>query len=154
MIAIVAAMTRGRVIGIGDSLPWNIPDETRHYRKLVNGKTIILGRKTFEAMKGNLPGLNKIVISRSTVQVEGAELCGTFEEALEKSRAYGSDAFVLGGQSIFELAMPYADMMFISYIKKDYEGDRFFPEIDPADWNVESRQDFAEFEYVVYSRKR
>ncbi|MGD0331043.1 MAG: dihydrofolate reductase [Nitrososphaeria archaeon] len=152
MISLVAAMTRSKVIGNDDKLPWHIPKEMQRYKKLVAGGTVILGRKTFESMK-NIPGKHAILISRSIESVKGAEVCKSISEALKKARSYAdADVFIIGGASIFEHTIGIADRMYLSYIKKEYAGNKFFPSFDLSEWELESREDFPEFEYVVYSR--
>ena len=84
----------------------------------------------------------------------GIDVCKTIDEALEKARSYGKDIFIIGGSSIYKQTMPLADKMYISYVKKEYDGDVFFPEFDENAWNVENREDYPEFELVVYARKK
>ncbi len=154
LITIVAAMTKERVIGNGNGLPWHIPEEIRHYRAIIEGKIVIMGGKTYELMKKNLPGRNNIVISRALTSIDGIDLCTDINSALKKAASYGDDIFIIGGASVFEQTIGIADRMSLSEIKKSYEGDKFFPEFSKENWTVESREDFAEFEYVVYARKR
>lgn len=156
MIIIVAALTKERVIGRGNALPWRIPEEMKHFRSIVNGKTMLMGRATFESMKGMLAsvGGHSIVLTNSKMELKDADACGNLEEALDKGEEYGEDIYVVGGQSIFEQTIEIADMMCLSYIDGNYAGDKFFPSIDTGIWRVESRERFKEFEYVVYSRRR
>lgn len=154
MISIIAAMTRNRVIGIGENkLPWRIDEEVRVYRNIIQGSTVIMGRSTFNAYGKPIPGCNNIVVSHSMPKTEGVDVCGSFEEAIEKANGYGKETFVLGGAAIFAAALPVADRMIISYIKRDYPGDKFFPEFDLNDWEVERRHDYYEFQQVIYLRR-
>ncbi len=153
LIILVAAMTRSRVIAKNNKLPWRIKEEGEHYLGLVKGKTIIVGRRTFELMKKPIPGSHLIVLSGSNSPVKGAEVFKTLDGALARSKKYGDDVYVIGGANVFSETIGIADKMCLSYIKKNYEGDKFFPEINMDQWMVESREDFPEFEYVVYLRK-
>ncbi len=151
-VNIIAALTEDRVIGIDNALPWRIPEDLKNFKRLTSGNTVVMGRKTFESIGKPLPDRNNIVISRSLNSVEGAVVCSSFEEALEKAKSFNVDVFIIGGASIYELALPLADKMFLSFVKGQYEGDTFFPVFDESDWIVDSREDYGEFELVVYSR--
>ncbi len=154
MISLVAAMTRTHVIGKGDRLPWSIKEEVKHYRHIVKGKTVIMGRRTFEMMKGNLPGSHNIVVAHDALEYPRTKSCQTVEDAIRLAKSYSTAVYILGGQSIFEQALPFADTMQLSFIKKNYEGDKFFPKFSMKEWRVESREDFLEFEYVIFKRIR
>ncbi|HUB92651.1 MAG TPA: dihydrofolate reductase [Candidatus Saccharimonadales bacterium] len=152
MISIICAMTRKRVIGIGGRLPWNIPEETALFRRITLGSTMIMGRKTFEET-GILGGRKSIVVTRTVDRIAGVVVCRSLEEAIEKARAYHREIFIIGGGEIFSEAIGLADRMYLSYIKKDYQGDTFFPKFDRRDWVAESRKDYKEFRHVVYLRR-
>lgn len=153
MIIIIVAMTMKGVIGRDNKLPWNIPEEMAHFRKLTQGSTVVMGRKTFESIGRPLPNRNNIIISRSELSIKGADVCHTVEEALNKAKSYNRDTFIIGGANIFEQTMPLADKMYISYIKKDYGGNIYFPAFDKSEWVIEKREDHPNFEFVVYRRK-
>lgn len=154
MIILVAAMTKDRVIGVDDSIPWHIPEEIRHYRSIVSAGTVVMGGGTYRLMKNSLPGKHNIAISKSLGITRGIDVCGSVEDALQKAGSYGDDVFVVGGQSIFEQTIGSADMMELSFIKKDYQGNKFFPQFNPNEWKVEREEDFPDFKFTVYSRKR
>jgi dihydrofolate reductase len=154
MIILVAAMTRDRVIGDGNKIPWNIPAEIEHFRGIVRGKTIVMGRITFDSMPHPYQNCHEIVVTTSQMRTEYADVCPTIEIAIKQAQSYGPDVYIIGGQTIFEQTIGMADMMCLSFIKSSYDGDRFFPKFDPAQWTVKSREDFPEFEYAVYARKR
>ncbi|HLC64659.1 MAG TPA: dihydrofolate reductase [Candidatus Nanoarchaeia archaeon] len=152
---IVAAMTRKRIIGKNNQLPWDIPEEMKHFRSLTKGGICIMGRRTFESIGSKpLPNRKLIVVSHSLGPVEGVDVCKTVEEAVKKAKSYDGPIFILGGAQIYEKTIPIADKMYISYIKKGYEGDTYFPEFDEDDWKVERREDHQDFEFVVYARKK
>ncbi len=155
MISLVAAMTRKRVIGIGNRLPWHIESESKHYEDIVRGKTIIMGRRVYLATKrnGRLQGLHNIVLTRSGMYAEDLDICHSLDEAISKGFEYGPDIYIIGGESVFKDAISKADTMLLSFIKSDYQGDRFFPKFSESEWEAKSREDFPEFEYVVYVRK-
>ena len=151
---IIAAMTKDRVIGKDNSLPWHIPEEMKHFRKLTLGNTVIMGSKTFASMSSKpLPNRNNIVLSSSLRPTEGIDVCRTIQEAVEKAKSYGKEIFVIGGSSIYRQTIPLADKMYLSYIKKYYEGDTFFPAFDESEWEIETKEEHEAFDVVVYVRK-
>ncbi len=153
LIILIAAMTHKRVIANEKGLPWHIKDEIRHYRDIIKGKTIISGRKTFDEM-GKPIGSHTIVVSHSDISVKGVIAVKTLDEALKIAKEYGRDVYVIGGASIFSQTINIADKLYVSLIKGDYKGDKYFPRIDASKWSVERKEIFPEFEYRVYKRKR
>ena len=151
---LIAALTRDRVIGKDGRMPWPTSVEAWHFRKLTLGHTLVMGRKTF-ASTGRLKKRKTLIVSRSLpADTKGVDVCRTLEEALEKARSYGKDIFIAGGAEIYRQALPLADRLDLSYIKKDYEGDTFFPEFDPKEWEITREEDHPDFTFVVYRRAR
>jgi dihydrofolate reductase len=154
VIILIAALTRARVIGKGNRMPWHISEEFKHFRRLTTGHTLIWGRKTFESA-GRLPKRHIIVVSRSLAgDTEGVDVCRTLDEAIQKARSYGKDIFVAGGAEVYRQALPLADRLYLSYVKRDYDGDAYFPEFDPREWEVVREEDHPEFVFVEYRRSR
>src|SRR3989338_3726055 len=154
MIAIVVAMTKkGKVIGKDGKLPWDIPGELDHFRKLTRNGVIIMGRKTYDSIGYPLPGRSNIVVSRSASSIPGCEVAGSVQEAVEKAGKHNKDVFIIGGAQIAKESFHIADTMLLSYIKKEYEVDTFFPDFDSSQWTITDKQEFQDFEFVVY-RKR
>ena len=156
MIIIVCAMTKGRhVIGKDNTLPWDIPEEMQHFRSLTKDSTVIMGRKTFESIDSKpLPKRNNIVISSTLEEKEGIYIFPMLKEGIEKAKEFGKEIFILGGHGIFKEGLQFADKMYLSFIKKEYDGDVLFPEFDEGEWEIEKRENHEEFEFVVYSRKK
>ena len=154
MKAIIAAMTKERVIGRDNKLPWNIPEDLINFKRLTLNNTVIMGRKTYESIPKKfrpLPKRHNIILSRSMNAI-GIDVARSFEEALRIADSYGNDIFFIGGPEIYRQALSFADTMFISYIKKNYEGDTYFPKFDQKNWRIEERHDFADFELIVYKK--
>ena len=153
MIAIIVAMTKDRIIGVDNKLPWDIPEDLKNFKKLTSGNTVIMGRKTFDSIGRPLPNRNNIVVTKSKDDIYGVDIAHDIQEALEKAQSYEKDVFIIGGSSIYRQMLRFADKMFISFIKKKVEGDAYFPEINKDDWQQEERKQFPEFDFVVYRRK-
>ncbi len=146
---IVAAVAENGVIGDGASLPWeSIPADKRQYRTLVADAPVVLGRRTFEFMRDDLPGDWQVVLSRSRsdFDIESAHQADSVSEATQLLEANGAEtAYVLGGEAIYELFLPHADRMLISRIQGEYEGDAHFPEWDEAHWELVESIPFERF---------
>ncbi|MDA0748449.1 MAG: dihydrofolate reductase [bacterium] len=151
---LVAAMTEDRVIGKNNSMPWHISEESRLFRKLTRGGTVLMGRTTFESLGSRpLSKRNNIVISRTLPEQEGIHVCRTVEEAVEKAAAFPNPIYSIGGAEIYRQTLPLADALYISYIKKNYDGDTHFPDFDKNEWEIEKEEDHDEFVFVIYKKK-
>ena len=151
---IIAAMTKDRVIGKENKLIWNIPVDLKNFRNITSGNTVIMGRKTFESIGNPLPNRHNIVVSSSMQHVDGIDVCKDIKEALAKAKEYGKEIFIIGGSSIYRQTVPFADKMYISWVKKYYHGDAYFPDFDIVEWEVIEEKNFPEFDFVVYKRRK
>ena len=93
------------------------------------------------------------VMFSENYKAKGGEVVYSLEEALSLVKNKEGEAFIFGGAEIFKLGIPYADKMYLSYIKQEYEGDTFFPNFNKEQWEIESTQDYPEFEFVILKRK-
>jgi dihydrofolate reductase len=153
-VIIVGAMSRDRVIGRGDGMPWDVPEEYAHFLRLVEGQTIIIGRRSYEIFGESLTSAHTVVVSRSATTLPGATVVPTIEDAVREARSLGGTVFSAGGASVYAQTLPLADAMYLSYIKGHYTGDAYFPEFSDREWAVERREDHPRFEFVVYRRTR
>ena len=129
MISIIVAMDKNRGIGFHGKLLTHIPDDLKHFKKLTDGHTVIMGRKTFDSLpNGPLQNRRNIVISRKTKSIDGCEVYDNIDEALA---SISSDelGFVIGGQEIYEQCIYRCDSLIITHIDKVYHSDTKFPEI-------------------------
>ena len=138
----VAAIDENGLIGRDGELPWpSIPADKRQYRERVAGHPVILGRRTFESMREDLPGSHQIVVSRSreSFPESTATVVSSPEEAIEAAdELVGKDgtAYVLGGGTIYELFQPHVDRLVLSHVHGSYEGDSHFPDFEEDEWTV------------------
>jgi len=148
-IALIWAMSRNRVIGKDNQLPWRLPDDLRFFKSTTLGAPIIVGRLTFESAGGALPGRTNIVVTSGDLaaaqQADNVVIARSIEEALELGRKdaikNGSErCFVCGGSAIYAAALPVADELLVTRVDVTLEGDAFFPEYDPAPWQLVSEQ--------------
>lgn len=151
MIGMIWAEDRGGVMGDGERMLWHVPADFRHFRAVTIGHPIIMGRKSYDAMGGGLPGRRNIVISRETdLELPDAEVYGSFDSALGAA-TQTQDVWVIGGRQIFDLAMPIADELVVTELDftantGNIAADKlvYAPEIDPAVWILDSaRSDYG-----------
>lgn len=134
MISLIAAMGRNRVIGQNNTLPWRLPADMRHFRRVTLGKPVLMGRKTFESLGRPLAGRTNIIITRDTTYAApDCRVVHSVDEAL--MAASGSDEImVLGGADIFAQFLPHAARLYLTCVHGDFDGDAFFPPYDPDAW--------------------
>jgi len=153
-VIMICALAKNRVIGKDNKLLWHIPEDLQNFKRLTLGNTVIMGLRTFESI-GNKPfsGRNNIVLNFIREEIPGVTVCTSIPEALDKAREFGKEIFIGGGASIYKQFLPFADKMYLSYVKKEYEGDVYFPEFSELEWEEIRREDHEEFEFVEYERK-
>lgn len=166
-ISFVVAVAENGVIGRDGDLPWKLSTDLKRFKALTIGKPLIMGRKTFESIGSRpLPGRPHIIITRSPdFRAEGVEVAASLEAAIargkELARELGVDEVVVGGGGeIFKLAMPLVEIMHVTHVESDMEGDAYFPTIDPEVFVKTEENHFPAGEkdshatrYAVYHRK-
>lgn len=139
IISFVAAMSRNRVIGKNNALPWSMPADMKRFRDVTRGKPVIMGRKTFESIGHPLPDRTNIIITHDTgFTADGCTIAHSLEEAIT-SVGEAEEAMVIGGSSVFQQFLPYAKRMYLTIIDEDIEGDALFPEFDKNEWREQER---------------
>ncbi len=139
MLSLIVAIARQNVIGHQGGMPWHLPAELAYFKRITMGHPIIMGRKTYESIGRPLPGRRNIVVTRNAdFHVEGTEVAHSLDAAI--GACTGSDAFVIGGATLYIDALARADKLFITEIDAAVPGDTFFPKIDPQQWRETSRE--------------
>ncbi len=164
-LCLVVAAAENGVIGRNNQLPWYLPEDLKHFKRVTLGKPVIMGRKTWESIGRPLPGRTNIVITRQPDYLaEGARVVDSLEAALELAEGValidGADeVMVIGGADIYRLALPRADRVYLTEVHAEVEGDAFFPDWDRSHWREVSRErqparDESEYAYsfVTYER--
>jgi dihydrofolate reductase len=135
-------MTHNRVIGRDNSLPWRLPADLQHFKRLTIGKPIIMGRKTWESLPGVLPNRRHIVVTRqSDYQPEQADTASNLQQAI-KLAGDVDEVMIVGGATLYKIALPIADRLYMTLVDADIEGDASFPEFDLSLWQEVSRDHF------------
>ena len=160
MIAIIAAYDKNRLIGKDGGMPWHIPGELKRFRQLTENNVVIMGRRTYESLDGPLPGRINIVLSRSKVFTgENLYTAQSITQAIEMcTENWGDkDVFIGGGAQLYRRMLKDVDMMFITEIDAEFEGDTYFPQFDESLFTkkIESHHESTvPYTYVTYIRRR
>jgi len=134
-VVLVAAMGRNRVIGLDGGMPWHLPADLKHFKRVTLGHPVIMGRKTFESIGRPLPGRRNVIVSRSLANPpDGCLLARSLDEAL--ADCSGARAMVIGGGELYRAALPLAGGMELTLIDANPEGDTRFPRWVRADWRL------------------
>jgi len=154
-VVIIAAMAENRVIGKDNALPWSLKEDMAHFRELTKGWPCIMGRKTWGSLpKKPLPGRLNIVVS-SSVPADGSvpnvKFFPSLPSAIEHCAGY-EKIFICGGEAIYRQALALANKIELTLIHRQYEGDAFFPEIDPSLWAPINTVDFDTFSFITYTK--
>ena len=141
MVSIVVAVADNRVIGQQGELPWHLPADLRHFKTLTLGHPIVMGRRTYDSIGRPLPKRRNIVVTRQLDwTAPGCEVAHTLTEALDLARQTDEEVFVIGGGEIYREALPGADVVHLTEVHHDFEGDAFFPDLSPGEWREETRE--------------
>jgi dihydrofolate reductase len=123
----IVAMTRNRVIGKNNRIPWHLPGEQKWFKEITMGHSVLMGRKTFESIGRPLPGRRNLVVTRSGA-FEGVEIIRDLEKFdSERYEENGKDLFIIGGAEIYRALLPKCDSIFVTVVKQQFEGDTYFP---------------------------
>ena len=139
-LSIIVAMDDNQLIGKDNALPWHLPADLGYFKKTTTGKTVLMGRKTYESIGFPLPNRRNVVVSRNTdFEAQGCEVVGSIDAALELSKD-DDEVMVMGGASFYEQMLPSADRLYITKIEGEYEGDAHFPKFDRSEFREISRE--------------
>lgn len=143
-------MSANRVIGINNTIPWKLPEDLKYFKKLTLGKSIIMGRKTFESIGRALPSRENIVLTQQqTYQVQGVKVAHSLKEAIEL--AENPEIFIIGGAEIYKQSLPLVETVYLTLIEKNFDGDAYFPKLDLKVWQlVQEENHYSESEKFAY----
>ena len=157
-LSIVVAMDRARGIGVNNTLPWHLPEDLAHFKRVTSGHAIIMGRKTFDSIGRPLPNRRNIVITRNRDWAhDNVVAVGSLQEALRE--VTGSPSFIIGGAQIFAESLGMVEQLIVTEIDKTFDCDTFFPAPDPATWAETAREtcyseaNGCDYAFVTYSRR-
>ena len=140
-LTLIAAMGKNRAIGLDGRMPWHLPAELQHFKKTTMGKSIVMGRKTWQAIGRPLPGRQNIVVSRNPdFHAEGVDLAASLDDAVAMS--HSEEVMIIGGGQLYAMALPHANRMVLTLIDIKPEADTWFPEWNEKEWSQTSEECF------------
>lgn len=164
-VAMIAALSRNRVIGVENQLPWYLPEDLRFFKRMTQAKPLVMGRKTFESIGRPLPGRLNIVVTRdSTFQHDGVRVCHDLASALALADQQATidgceEIMVMGGGEIYAQALSFASRLYLTEVDVEVEGDARFPELDSQQWEEVQRvpgqpaDGQPDYSFVEYRRR-
>lgn len=160
MINMIWAMDKNNLIGKDDLIPWHVKEDLLYYKEKTKGQTVLMGDQTYFSLKKyykNKPlpyGKCYIAAIDKNLKIENPlediEIIYDLDSFL---KSFEEDLFVVGGATIYKLALPYADRLYISFIKGDFEGNKYFPKIDFSNYNLIWSKDTDLVKYTVFEKK-
>lgn len=164
--AAIVAMSDNRVIGNKNALPWHLPEDLKHFKAVTMGKPIVMGRLTFDSIGKPLPGRANIVVTRqSHWSCENVLVAHDLPNAISLAQSEAAqngigEIMIVGGSKIYQQALPLLDMLYVTEVHADIEGDAMFPVIDPVAWEQSEREgpyksekSGLAFSFVIYKKQ-
>jgi dihydrofolate reductase len=149
-VSLIAAMDRNRVIGLENHLPWHLPVDLKWFKKNTMGKVVVMGRKTFESIGRPLPGrINMILTRDKSYQADGCVVVHTIEEIFAEI-GDEQEVMIIGGGQLFEQLLSRANRLYLTRIDAEFEGDSYFPLLNPEQWRVIWREEIDSSEDNPY----
>lgn len=159
-ISMIAAMANNRVIGAKNTMPWHLPADLKHFKKVTLGKPIVMGRKTYESIGKALPGrLNIVVSSDPTFTLPDATVVHNCEQAIEAAQNHckaevlsKNEVMIIGGGTIYKHFLPLCHRLYLTFIELEVEGDTYFPDYQASGlWSEQCRELFVADDSNPYS---
>jgi len=143
LISAIFAMSENRVIGKNNQLPWHLPADLKHFKKITLGKPILMGRKTYESIGRPLPGRCNVIITKDIdYQAPGCVVVNSIEQALATTKE-SDEIFVMGGALLYQAMLPLIQRLYMTIIHQPFDGDTFFPLLNQDDWQEIERVDYT-----------
>lgn len=136
-LVLVVAMAKNRVIGRGQEIPWDVPEDRKHFVNVTRGHAIIMGRATYDSIGKPLPKRRNIVVSRRVgLEIPGVDVVGSLDAAIALARTEDDAPRIIGGGQLYVESLPLATRIYLTELDRDVDGDVFFPELDRGEWIV------------------
>ena len=151
----LAAMSLNRVIGVGNRIPWHLPEDFKWFKKMTTGQVVVMGRKTFESIGRPLPNRTTIVLSRSALQIPGVLTVGSVDK-IDRThpQVAGREIFICGGAQIYQQTLPLCSDLYLTLVKREVEGDTFFPPFEQQFQLAAELQETPDFKILHYRNRQ
>ena len=145
IISHLVAVSNNKVIGKDNDLPWKLKKDLLHFKNYTVGKTILMGRKTFESIGKPLPNRNNFIVSTTLKNVAGAEVFKSLDSAIENVLP-GEEVVIIGGGYLFRESINFFNKLVLTQVDCEIDGDIFYPEVDLDQWTLQESEDFKKDE--------
>ncbi len=161
MISIIAALGEDRVIGSDTSIPWHLPADFIYFKETTIRHPVVMGLNTFLSIGRQLPDRTNIILTNRAQTIDGCAVATSLNEAFDIARASdgGEEVFIIGGAFVYEQTIDLVDRLYITFVDGHFDGNKFFPVIDPKKWREVSRrrkesdeQNKYNMDFVVFNR--
>jgi dihydrofolate reductase len=157
IVSLIVAMGPKREIGNNNKLLWHIPEDLKNFKKITTGKSVVMGRKTFDSIGKALPNRKNIVLSRDvTFNPEGVEVITdplmALDVALDYNDSEESELVVIGGAEIYKIYLPYVQKIYLSEVNYHGPADAYFPELIMSEWKEIHSEDLPNFKFKILER--
>ena len=155
MITMIVAISKNGCIGKDGRMPWNLPNEMKHFRKMTMNKKVVVGRKTFEGFKKPLENRYHFVVTRQDIEYNysSVEVVHDVRKLIAEYKNADEELMIIGGKEIYSIFMEHADKLIVSVIHQEFDGDTYFPEIDENNFKITNINQNDEFDVVTWIRK-
>ena len=155
MISIIVAIGKNNLIGKGNDLPWHYKSDLKYFKDTTIGKKVVMGKNTFLSIVNRLnkplPGRQNVVVTRDKdFRYNDVEVVNDFLDYLNQE--HHEEVFIIGGSQIYNIALPYTDRLYITFVNEDHQGDAYFPIIDYSKFKLISKRDEGVLSFCVYER--
>jgi dihydrofolate reductase len=164
IVSQITAISKNRVIGKNNKLPWHLPEDLKYFREKTKNHILIMGRKTFESFPSPLPNRFHIVVTRNTdlnFKHEQVQIVPSLEKALELAQnltaKWDDEVFVIGGGEIYKQSLAQTDRIYLTVIDQEFEGDTHYPESPSELFSLADQKDFTypmPFSFQIWERKK
>jgi dihydrofolate reductase len=146
--SIIVAIAKNGVIGKDNHLPWNIPEDLKHFYKTVENKIVVMGKRTYESMGKPVRGAKNIVLSHNQqLKLDNCEIYHSFVDFLFEYQNSSQEIMVIGGAKIYQLFLPFVNKIYLTLIEQEFSGDTYFPPWQKKQWLVTATNSLKLGEY-------
>ena len=146
ILSVIVAMAHNRVIGLNNQMPWHLPADLAWFKKNTLNKPVIMGRKTFESIGRPLPNRHNIVISRQIESIDNKISNVSWVKSIDAAislaqKQQPDEVFIIGGGNIYQQVLPLIDRLYLTHLNAELQGDTYFPDYLPEQWQVIYQED-------------
>lgn len=155
-INLIVAKGNKNEIGKNNKLLWNLPEDMKHFKELTTGKTVIMGRKTYESIGRLLPNRMNVVVSSNMEdpRIPNLSVFRSLDEVYEHYKECLNEIFVIGGSSVYDYFKDKCDKLYITEVNDIYpDADSFFPDINLSPYEIINEKIYTEFKIKEYKRR-